>query len=183
MDIHFKQIGNEKSLYYFVSWIVVNIILILEKVRNMPKLILRYPAIFANNAALGGHVKIGHNVMLGGFASVQQWCRVGDHAMVGSQTAVDADVIPFAIAVGNRASLTGINVIGLERRGFDAIDVDLLRQAFRDLFHRDGLFSERLGRMRDIYEKNPLVGQIISFIDGAGKNGICKTASKVTKRG
>jgi UDP-N-acetylglucosamine acyltransferase len=138
-------------------------------------------AIFANNAALGGHVKIGHNVMLGGFASVQQWCRVGDHAMVGSQTAVDADVIPFAIAVGNRASLTGINVIGLERRGFDAIDVDLLRQAFRDLFHRDGLFSERLGRMRDIYEKNPLVGQIISFIDGAGKNGICKTASKVTK--
>ena len=138
-------------------------------------------AIFANNAALGGHVKIGHNVMLGGFASVQQWCRVGDHAMVGSQTAVDADVIPFAIAVGNRASLTGINVIGLERRGFDAIDVDLLRRAFHDLFHRDGLFSERLGRLRDIYKKNPLVGQIISFIDGAGKNGICKTANKVTK--
>mgnify|MGYP001376446045 CR=1 FL=1 len=140
-------------------------------------------AIFANNAALGGHVKIGHNVMLGGFASVQQWCRVGDHAMVGSQSAVDADVIPFAIAVGNRASLTGINVIGLERRGFDAIDVDLLRQVFRDLFHRDGLFSERLGRLRDIYKKNPLVGHIVSFIDGAGKNGICKTASKVTKRG
>jgi len=75
-------------------------------------------AIFANNAALGGHVQIGNNVMLGGFASVQQFCRVGDHSMVASQTAVDSDVIPFSIAVGNRALLTGINVIGLNRRGF-----------------------------------------------------------------
>ena len=33
--------------------------------------------IFANNSALGGHVKIGDYVMLGGFAAVQQWCRVG----------------------------------------------------------------------------------------------------------
>ena len=138
-------------------------------------------AIFANNAALGGHVKIGDNVMLGGFASVQQWCRVGDHAMVGSQTAVDADVIPFAIAVGNRALLTGINVIGLERRGFDPDDVDLLRQAFRDMFQCDGLFSERLSRLRDVYGWNPQVSRMISFIDNAGRNGVCKAASKTDK--
>ena len=138
-------------------------------------------AIFANNAALGGHVKIGDNVMLGGFASVQQWCRVGDHAMVGSQTAVDADVIPFAIAVGNRAMLTGINVIGLERCGFDPDDVDLLRQAFRDMFQCDGLFSERLSRLRDVYGWNPQVSRLISFIDNAGKNGVCKAVSKTDK--
>lgn len=137
--------------------------------------------IFANNAALGGHVKIGDNVMLGGFASVQQWCRVGDHAMVGSHTAVDADVIPFAIAVGNRAALTGINVIGLGRRGFNTDEIDQLRQAFRDLFQRDGLFKERLGRLRDAYDKNPHVSQIVNFIDFAGKNGICKTAGKPNK--
>ena len=138
-------------------------------------------AIFANNAALGGHVKIGDHVMLGGFASVQQWCRVGDHAMVGSQTAVDADVIPFAIAVGNRALLTGINVIGLERRGFDPDDVDLLRRAFRDMFQRDGLFSERLSRLRDVYGRNPQVSRMIGFIDSAGRNGVCKAASKIDK--
>ena len=137
--------------------------------------------IFANNAALGGHVKIGDNVMLGGFASVQQWCRVGDHAMVGSQTAVDADVIPFAIAVGNRAVLTGINVIGLGRRGFTFDEIDQLRQAFRDLFLRDGLFNERLGRLRNVYGKNPQVSQIINFIDVAGKNGICKASSRLNK--
>ena len=40
-----------------------------------------------------------------------------DHAMIGAHS-LDADVIPFAIAAGNRAKLSGINVIGLERRGF-----------------------------------------------------------------
>jgi len=139
-------------------------------------------AIFANNAALGGHVKIGNNVTLGGFATIQQWCRVGDHAMIGSQTAVDSDVIPFAIAVGNRAVLTGINAIGLGRRGFDAEDIDQIRQAFRYLFQREGLFTERLRGLRDVYGKNPQVNQIIRFIEAAGKNGICKTGSKPIKR-
>ena len=49
---------------------------------------------------LAANARIGNHVMMGGFATVQQWCRVGDHAMA-SQTAVDSDVIPFGIAVGN----------------------------------------------------------------------------------
>ncbi len=134
--------------------------------------------IFANNAALGGHVRIGDHVMLGGFASVQQWCRVGDHAMIGSQTAVDRDVIPFSIAVGNRANLTGINVIGLNRRGFSPDLVATLRHAFRDLFQSDGLFNQRLQRLRDIYGDIAEVNAIIAFIDRAGKNGICHTADR-----
>ena len=135
-------------------------------------------AIFANNAALGGHVKIGDHVMLGGFASVQQWCRVGDHAMIASQTAVDSDVIPFSIAVGNRAVLTGINMVGLSRRGFAQADIDLLRHAFRDLFQNNGLFAERLQRLRDTYNNSPEVSAVISFIDAAGKNGICHAAKR-----
>ena len=105
-------------------------------------------AIFANNASLGGHVKIGHHVMMGGFATVQQWCRVGDHAMIGSQTAVDSDVIPFTIAVGNRARLTGINVIGLERRGFAADRIAATRALYRTLFRGQGVFADRLAKAR-----------------------------------
>ena len=135
-------------------------------------------AIFANNAALGGHVQIGNNVMLGGFASVQQFCRVGDHSMVASQTAVDSDVIPFSIAVGNRALLTGINVIGLNRRGFTQDNIDRLRRVFRDLFLGEGLFSERLQKLRDSDEKNAEINAIIDFIDASGKNGICHAKRK-----
>ena len=86
--------------------------------------------IFANNASLGGHVRIGDHVMLGGFAAVQQWCRVGPHAMVGAHSLVDADIIPYCIAAGNRARLSGINVIGLDRRGFAPSTVTALTRSF-----------------------------------------------------
>jgi len=133
-------------------------------------------AIFANNAALGGHAKIGNHVMMGGFATVQQWCRVGDHAMVASQTAVDSDVIPFSIAVGNRACLTGINVIGLGRRGFSEDSIAALRGLYRDLFRGSGVFRDRLGAARATYEGNQEAAQVFAFIDGAGRNGVCQAA-------
>ena len=130
--------------------------------------------IFANSASLGGHVKIGDHVMLGGFAAVQQWCRVGDHAMIGSQTAVDSDVIPFATAVGNRARLTGINVIGLERRGFAAERIAATRALYKTLFRGQGVFADRLAEARVDYGKDDMAEAVFAFIDGAGRNGICQ---------
>lgn len=135
-------------------------------------------AIFANNATIGGHVEIGSHVMLGGFASVQQWCRVGDHAMVGSQTAVDKDVIPYAMAVGNRAVLTGINVIGLSRRGFSQEQIDQIRAVFHALFKGEGLFNERRKAVTETHGDNADIALLLAFIEAAGKNGICHGATR-----
>ena len=131
-------------------------------------------AIFANNAALGGHAKIGSNVMLGGFATVQQWCRVGDHAMIGSQTAVDSDVIPFGIAVGNRAKLTGINVIGLGRRGFSEESITRLRALYKDLFRGTGVYKDRLKAAQANYLGHAEAQTVFDFLNETSKNGICQ---------
>jgi UDP-N-acetylglucosamine acyltransferase len=131
--------------------------------------------IFANNAALGGHVKIGDHVMLGGFSAVQQWCRVGAHSMVGAHSLVDADIIPFCIAAGNRAKLSGINVIGLERRGFSAETLTSLRDLFRLLVRGNGLFASRLNDVREKFSGQVEFDLLFSFIDSAGRNGICQS--------
>lgn len=131
--------------------------------------------IFANNAALGGHVKIGDHAMLGGFAAVQQWCRVGAHSMVGAQSLVDADIIPFCIASGNRAKLNGINVIGLERRGFSSKTVTALRDFFRMLVRGNGLFASRLNEAREKFAGKTEFDMLFEFIDNAGRNGICQS--------
>ena len=135
-------------------------------------------AIFANNASLGGHAKIGSHVMMGGFATVQQWCRVGDHAMVASQTAVDSDVIPFGIAVGNRACLTGINVIGLGRRGFSEDSITTLRSLYRDLFRGPGVFNDRLAAARASFAGSEEAAQVFAFLEDAGRNGVCQAAQR-----
>ena len=131
--------------------------------------------IFANNAALGGHVEIGDHVMLGGFAAVQQWCRVGAHAMVGAHSLVDADVMPFTLAAGNRATLSGINVIGLERRGFSPEIIVGLRDLFRNLIRGNGLFATRLVAVQERFAGTAEYDAVIEFIKTAGRNGVCQT--------
>jgi len=131
--------------------------------------------IFANNAALGGHVEIGDHVMLGGFAAVQQWCRVGAHAMVGAHSLVDADVMPFTIAAGNRATLSGINVIGLERRGFSPEIIAGLRDLFRNLIRGNGLFATRLATVQERFSGTAEYDAVFEFIKTAGRNGVCQT--------
>ena len=131
--------------------------------------------IFANNAALGGHVEIGDHVMLGGFAAVQQWCRVGAHAMVGAHSLVDADVMPFTIAAGNRATLSGINVIGLERRGFSPEIIAGLRDLFRNLIRGNGLFATRLAAVQERFSGTAEYDALFEFIKTAGRNGVCQT--------
>ena len=131
--------------------------------------------IFANNAALGGHVEIGDHVMLGGFAAVQQWCRVGAHAMVGAHSLVDADVMPFIIAAGNRATLSGINVIGLERRGFSPEIIAGLRDLFRNLIRGNGLFATRLAAVQERFSGTAEYDAVFEFINTAGRNGVCQT--------
>jgi len=135
-------------------------------------------AIFANNASLGGHAKIGSHVMMGGFATVQQWCRVGDHAMVASQTAVDSDVIPFGIAVGNRACLTGINVIGLGRRGFSEDSITTLGSLSRDLVRGTGAFNDRLAAAPASFAGSEEAAQVFAFLENAGRNGVCQAAQR-----
>ena len=131
--------------------------------------------IFANNAALGGHVEIGDHVMLGGFAAVQQWCRVGAHAMVGAHSLVDADLMPFTIAAGNRATLSGINVIGLERRGFSPKIIAGLRDLFRNLIRGNGLFATRLAAVQERFSGTAEYDAVFEFIKTAGRNGVCQT--------
>lgn len=131
--------------------------------------------IFANNAALGGHVEIGDHVMLGGFAAVQQWCRVGAHAMVGAHSLVDADVMPFTIAAGNRATLSGINVIGLERRGFSPEIIAGLRDLLRNLIRGNGLFATRLAAVQERFSGTAEYDAVFEFIKTAGRNGVCQT--------
>jgi UDP-N-acetylglucosamine acyltransferase len=97
--------------------------------------------IFANNAALAGHVHIGDWVILGGFSNIHQFCKIGAHAMVGMSTSLAKDVPPFVMLNGNPASAHGINSEGLKRRGFTAEQINAIRQAYKTLY-KSGLTLE-----------------------------------------
>ncbi len=90
--------------------------------------------ILANYAQLAGHVEIADNVIIGGLSGIHQNVRVGTHAIIGGHTAVDHDVPPFASVSGRRATLKGLNLVGLRRRGFDKSLIRELDTAYDFLF-------------------------------------------------
>jgi len=97
--------------------------------------------IMANNATLAGHVAIGDYAILGGLSAVHQFVRIGKHAMIGGVTGVERDVIPYGQVVGDRARLVGLNIVGLQRRGFSREQVQALRTAYQMLFGEAGTLA------------------------------------------
>jgi UDP-N-acetylglucosamine acyltransferase len=125
--------------------------------------------VLANNSVLGGHVTLGDRVVLGGATAVHQFVRIGEGAMTSGVSGVAADIIPFGFAIGQRAVLQGLNVIGMRRRGFTRDDIHRVRRAYQVLFLDAGVFRDRLARLEAELAGDPLVGKILDFIQ-AGKS-------------
>jgi UDP-N-acetylglucosamine acyltransferase len=133
--------------------------------------------IVANNAVMGGHVSIGAHAVIGGGAAIHQFVRIGRAAMVGGVSGVEGDVIPFGSVIGNRARLAGLNVVGLKRRGFDKPQILRLHAAFAALFRGPGVFAERLAAVRVRCADDPLVAEVLAFIDAPSHRGLIRAAA------
>ncbi|KAB0269606.1 acyl-ACP--UDP-N-acetylglucosamine O-acyltransferase [Microvirga brassicacearum] len=129
--------------------------------------------ILSNNVMLAGHVTVGDFVIFGGGAAVIQFARVGSHAFVGGLTGLENDLIPYGMAMGNRAHLAGLNIIGLRRRGFTREQIHEIRRAYRLLFADEGTLSERVEDVAGEFSMHPFVHEILDFIREGKDRAIC----------
>jgi len=134
--------------------------------------------IMANNATLGGHVTVGNNVLIGGLAAVHQFVRIGDFAVIGGMSGVESDVIPFGRVKGERASLAGLNLVGLERGGFEKDQIRVIQKAFKAIFDGEGHLDERINGVADANQGNDLIEKIIAFARGRERFGLCQPEQK-----
>ncbi|MGE0251522.1 MAG: acyl-ACP--UDP-N-acetylglucosamine O-acyltransferase [Dongiaceae bacterium] len=130
--------------------------------------------IMANNATLAGHVQIGNYAIIGGLSAVHQFVRIGAHAMIGGMSGVENDVIPYGSVMGERARLSGLNIVGLKRRGFEREAIHALRNAYRLMFAPEGTLAERLEDVANTFKDNPAVIDIIKFIQSDSSRAICQ---------
>lgn len=129
--------------------------------------------VFSNNVMLAGHCRVGDYAILGGGAAVHQFVRIGAHAFVGGLAGVENDVIPYGIALGNRAHLAGLNVVGLKRRGFSRDQIHDLRRAYRALFGSQGTLQERVEHVAAEFPDQPEVAEVLSFVRDGKDRAIC----------
>lgn len=131
--------------------------------------------ILSNAATLGGHVTVEDYVILSGLAGVHQFCRIGAHSIIGGCTKIVQDVPPFMIADGHPAHLRGLNLVGLQRRGFGPESIRALKTAYKTLFlKKETNLAEQVVLLQDSAAAgDPHVQKVLTFIDSS-KRGIVR---------
>jgi UDP-N-acetylglucosamine acyltransferase len=130
----------------------------------------RRHVIMSNNATLAGHV-LGNHVGMGGLSAIHQFCRVGDYAMIGGLAKIVQDVPPFFIVDGNPSEVRAPNKVGLERAGFTAEQLALVRSIFKTLYRMGLNHKQAMEKLRAMPE-DPLLRDFITFVEGS-ERGIC----------
>lgn len=130
--------------------------------------------ILVNNATLGGHVTLNENVIIGGNSAIHQFVNIGKNAMIGGMSGVESNIIPYALYIGIRSNLRGLNIIGLKRMGLSSKKIININLVFKKIFSNN---NNIMNNIKDLIseEKNIVqIKDIIKFIKLNHKRGITK---------
>lgn len=115
-------------------------------------------------AMLAGHVTVADRAILGGGSAVHQFTRIGRQAFIGGLSAVSYDVIPYGMLNGNPGLLSGLNVVGMTRAGFDRSTIHRVRRCYKQIFEGDGSIRANAAAIRDEYLDCAPALEILDFI-------------------
>jgi UDP-N-acetylglucosamine acyltransferase len=134
-------------------------------------------AILANAATLAGHVEVNDHAIIGGLVAVHQFSRIGSYSYIGGLSGISKDVPPFVIVSGIRKQMriSGINKVGLRRRGFDNETLKKLDKAYRIIFMSpELLLQDALEQAAAEITGCETVNELITFFR-TSKQGVIRT--------
>jgi UDP-N-acetylglucosamine acyltransferase len=124
---------------------------------------------FSNNAQIAGHVRIDDWAVLGAYAGVHQFCRVGAHAMLAAGAIVLQDVPPYVTAAGYPAKPHGTNNEGLRRRGFTTDDILAVRRAYKTLYREGRSLDDAKTVLVQAMQSSPVISLLVEFLAETGR--------------
>jgi UDP-N-acetylglucosamine acyltransferase len=100
--------------------------------------------IMANDAVLAGHVHIEDRVFISGGVKIHQFAQIGEYAMIGGNSKITQDCLPYMITDGIPGRVCGLNLVGLRRAGFSGEEISNLKAAYQILFGSRGSLEQQL---------------------------------------
>ena len=125
--------------------------------------------IFSNNASVAGHVVIDDWAILGGFVGIYQFLHIGAHSFIGAQTHVNMDVPAYMMVNGVPARARGINITGLERRGFGKQTLQALRKAYKILYRNGNTLEQALAELEELARQSAEVQVLVDSVRASTK--------------
>ncbi len=170
----FVKIGNDNTIREFVtinsavgegeSTIVGNNCLLMAYVHIAHNCIVRDRVILSNAVNLAGHVTIDDWAIIGGMVPVHQFVSIGTHAFIGGGSRIPKDIPPYFKFAGNPPRVSGLNSVGLERRGFSIETRALLKKAYVYLYRSELNVSQAAEKIREELDQTDEIKTLIEFI-------------------
>jgi len=130
--------------------------------------------IFANHSTLAGHVIIEDKAVIGALSAIHQFARVGEGSMIGGMSGVTGDVVPFSTVMGNRAKLSGLNIVGLKRREVEKEEINELRRVFKYIFYeKKDTFKSRVEKVIAKNYQSYTVKKLLNFLLDNSERSFC----------
>ncbi|HVE14709.1 MAG TPA: acyl-ACP--UDP-N-acetylglucosamine O-acyltransferase [Elusimicrobiota bacterium] len=131
--------------------------------------------VLVNSVGIAGHVEIGDHTVVGGISGIHQFVRIGRFCMIGGGSMVGKDIPSFCMCQGDRATLRGLNVVGLRRSGLPRQTVSAIREAYRALFLSGRPLEAALAELK-APDALPEVLDMVQFIESS-KRGVMRPAT------
>ncbi len=129
--------------------------------------------IIVNAAQLAGHVIVEDFAYISGLVGVHQFVRIGRYSLIGANSKLVQDLPPFVIAQGVSARATGINIIGLKRKGFSLERIRIIKEIYRIFFRSNLNTSEAIEEILKKFPDSPDAREFVNFVKYS-KRGILK---------
>ncbi len=133
--------------------------------------------IIVNSAGLAGYVEVEDHAYISGLVGVHQFVRIGAYSVIGGVSAVSQDVPPYVLVRGVPASVYGLNLVGLRRKGFTNERIRIIRDAFRILYQKGYSTDRALSEIKKIYPDNEDIKHFVEFIENSRRGIIKKVGS------
>lgn len=129
--------------------------------------------IMANYTGLSGHVTLEDHVILSAMVGVVQFARIGKHAFIAGNAAVRKDVAPYVIGMGDPLQVRGLNLVGLQRRGFEGDRLKAVKEVFKIYFESGKEKAEAMSLIESSFAGQPDIDYFLKFLKES-KQGISR---------
>lgn len=127
--------------------------------------------ILANLVTLGGHVQVGFGAFIGGMSVFHQNIRIGTLSIISGFSAARQDILPYSKCDGRPARPTGLNVVGLKRRGVSQEDRTTMNEAYKILISPEYNTTQAIEEIRRQGLTNQYIENMIEYIKSS-KRGV-----------
>ncbi len=133
--------------------------------------------IIVNAAQLAGHVIVEDFAYISGLVGVHQFVRIGRYSLIGANSKLVQDLPPFVIAQGVSAKATGINIVGLKRKGFSLERIKVIKEIYRIFFRSNLNTSEALEEIMKQFPDSQDAQEFVEFVKNS-KRGVLKKSER-----